>query len=144
MTVSQDLDRRFRDAAAAAGLIDAAYDIVDAPVRTLLVATTDRGLLRIVYDAEPEAYIDRLAEVAGPRVLRAPGRIDDVRRQLDEYFDGRRQAFDLPLDLRGAAPFAGRVLGRLARVPYGRTTTYGALAARGRVRHARPARSARS
>jgi methylated-DNA-[protein]-cysteine S-methyltransferase len=129
MTVSQDLDRRFRDAAAAAGLIDAAYDVVDAPVGPLLVAATDRGLLRIVYDAAPEAYLDRLAEVAGPRVLRAPRRIDDVRRQLDEYFDGRRQAFDLPLDLRGAAPFAERVLGRLALVPYGRTTTYGALAA---------------
>jgi methylated-DNA-[protein]-cysteine S-methyltransferase len=129
MTVSQDLDRRFRDAAAAAGLIDAAYDIVEAPVGPLLVAATERGVLRIAYDADPETYFERLARIAGPRVLRAPRRIDDVRRQLDEYFEGRRRAFELPLDLRGTAPFAERVLGRLALVPYGETTTYGELAA---------------
>src|SRR5207248_4670388 len=69
------------------------------------------------------------------RVLRAP--LDDVRRELDEYFEGRRREFDLPLDLR-VAPFNEAVLHELARVPYGRTETYGALAARvGRPRAAR-------
>src|SRR5262249_54497647 len=57
--------------------------------------------------------------------------------ELDEYFAGKRRAFDLPLDLR-VAPFPAEVLRELARVPYGRTDTYGALAARvGRPKAAR-------
>jgi methylated-DNA-[protein]-cysteine S-methyltransferase len=130
MTVPADLDRRFRESAAAAQLLDAAFDLVETPVGELLVAATDRGLLRVVYDAEPERELERLARVAGPRVLRSPRAVDDVRRQLDEYFDGGRERFELDLDLRGIAPFAGQVLAELARVPYGPTTTYGALAAR--------------
>jgi methylated-DNA-[protein]-cysteine S-methyltransferase len=130
MTVSSDLDRRFRHAAAAAGLLDAAYDIVASPVGLLLVAATDRGLMRISYDADPEAELERLARLAGPRILRSPGPVEAIRHQLDEYFEGQRRRFDLEVDLRGVAPFAERVLGELARVPYGHTTTYGALAAR--------------
>ena len=63
----------------------------------------------------------------GSRVLRSP--IDDVRRELDEYFEGKRRDFDLPIDLRVAA-FNEEVLRELARVPYGVTTTYGALVAK--------------
>jgi len=129
MTVSPDLDRRFRDAAAAAQLLDAGFDVVDSPLGPLLVAATDRGLLRVVYDADPERELERLAQVAGPRVLRSPRAVDGARRQLDEYFEGRRERFELELDLRGVAPFAGHVLEELARVPYGTTTTYGTLAA---------------
>jgi methylated-DNA-[protein]-cysteine S-methyltransferase len=129
MTVPADLDRRFRDAASAAGLLDAGYDLVDTPVGPLLVAATDEGIVRISYDADPEAELERLGRIAGPRVLRAPRSVDDARRQLDEYFEGRREAFELDVDLRGTAPFAERVLRQLALVPYGRTTTYGALAA---------------
>ena len=129
MTVSPDLDRRFRDAAAAAQLLDAAFDLVDSPLGPLLVAATDRGLLRVMYDAEPERELERLALVAGPRVLRSPRAVDRARRQLDEYFEGRREQFELELDLRGLAPFTEHVLGELARVPYGTTTTYGTLAA---------------
>jgi methylated-DNA-[protein]-cysteine S-methyltransferase len=130
MTVTTDLDRRFRAAAEALGLLDAGFDVVDSPVGPLFVAASDRGLLRISYDADPEGQLDRLAELAGPRVLRAPRRVDPVRRQLDEYFAGRRESFELEVDLRGAAPFNAQVLRELARVPYGETTTYGALAAR--------------
>jgi methylated-DNA-[protein]-cysteine S-methyltransferase len=130
MTVSTDLDRRFREAAAAARLLDAGFDLVDSPVGPLLVAATERGVVRVSFDPDPEAELERLARLAGPRVLRASAAVDDVRRQLDEYFDGRRERFDLDVDLRGVAAFAEQVLGELARVPYGTTTTYGALAAR--------------
>ena len=130
MTVPTDLDRRFRDAAAAAGLLDAGYDVVDSPLGPLLVASTDRGLLRIVYDADPDSELERIARLAGPRVLRSSRQVEPVRRQLGEYFDGDRRAFDLDVDLRGVAPFAERVLHELARVPYGETTTYGGLAER--------------
>ena len=138
MTVSSDLDRRFREAAVRASLLDAGFDVVDSPVGPLLVAATDRGILRISFDADPEHQLDRLARIVGRRLLRAPRAVDPVRRELDEYFAQRRQVFDLSVDLRGATPFTVQVLEELARVPYGRTATYGELAARvGRPRAAR-------
>jgi len=130
MTVSPDLDRRFRDAAASEGLLDVGFDVVESPIGALLVAATDRGLARIFFDAEPELHLDRLARAYGPRVLRSAPTVDAAHRQLDEYFAGDRSAFALDIDLRGAAPFAQQVLGELARVPYGQTTTYGTLAAK--------------
>jgi len=138
MTISPDLDRRFRDAAASLGLLDLGFDVVESPIGPLLVAASDRGLASISFDAEPEAQLERLARIAGPRVLRSPRSIDDARRELDEYFEGRRQAFDLSLDLRSLPPFTTSVLHELAKVPYGETTTYGALAAQvGRPRASR-------
>jgi methylated-DNA-[protein]-cysteine S-methyltransferase len=128
--LSSDLDRRFRDAAASEQLLDVAYDLVDTPVGTLLVAGTERGLCRIAYDAEPEREVDRLAHAFGLRVLRSPRPIDPARRQLDEYFEGKRQRFDLDIDLAVLAAFNRRVLRELARVPYGEVVTYGDLAAR--------------
>ena len=73
MTVSDDLDRTFREAAAAAGLIDAAYDLADTPLGTLLVATTERGLCQISFD--PDRGLDELSESFGRRVLRVPRRM---------------------------------------------------------------------
>ncbi len=130
MTVPTDLDRRFRDAAVQAGLLDAAYDVIESEVGPLLAAVTDRGLARITYDPDPDLELERLARLAGPRVLRAPRALDETRRELDDYFAGRRKAFDLELDLRGQATFAVAVLGELAKVPYGHTATYGELANR--------------
>jgi methylated-DNA-[protein]-cysteine S-methyltransferase len=127
VTVPASLDRRFRAAAAGSGLLDVAYDLLDTPLGTLLVAASPHGLKRIAYDPSPEVEAERLASRFGPRVLRAS--LDDARRELDEYFAGRRRAFDLRLDLEGVAPFHRRVLDELARVPYGSVTTYGRLAA---------------
>jgi methylated-DNA-[protein]-cysteine S-methyltransferase len=137
MTVPIDLDLRFRDAAARTELLDAGYDVVESPVGSLLVATTDRGVLRISFDPEPD--LEQLARLVGPRILRAPRRVDGVRRELDEYFEGRRRSFDLEIDLRGAPPFTVQVLGELVRIPYGQTSTYGHLAQQ--VGHPRAARA---
>jgi methylated-DNA-[protein]-cysteine S-methyltransferase len=134
MNVSPELDARFREAALREGLVDIRYDIVDSPVGELLIAATERGLARIHFD--PEGQEDELARIFGSRVLRSP--LDDVRRELDEYFEGNRRDFDLPLDLR-VASFNAEVLEELARVPYGMTTTYGALAMK--VGHPRAARA---
>ena len=128
--VSPELDRRFRDAAARESLLDVAYDLVDTPIGTLLIAATERGLCRIAYDAEPEQELDRLAAAFGVRVLRSALPIDPARRQLDEYFEGKRQRFDLAVDIALQADFNRRVLRELARVPYGEVVTYGQLAAR--------------
>jgi methylated-DNA-[protein]-cysteine S-methyltransferase len=137
-TVPTTLDSRFREAAAAAGLLDVSYDVAETPIGKLLIAVTDAGLCRISYDPEPERETEQLARFFGTRVLRAPRSIDPVKRELDEYFEGRRRGFDLPVDLRGRSEFSRIVLEQLARVPYGEVTTYGSLAARsGRPRAAR-------
>jgi methylated-DNA-[protein]-cysteine S-methyltransferase len=131
--LTPELDARFRAAAIREGLVDVRYDVVDSPVGELFLAATPRGLCRISYTIEGQDEV--VARTFGARVLRAP--LDEVRRELDEYFEGRRQEFDLPLDLR-VAPFHEEVLRELARVPYGRVDTYGHLATLvGRPRAAR-------
>ena len=130
MTVPTDLDRRFRDTAVRSGLLDASYDLIESELGPLLAAVTDRGLASITYDPDPEHELEALARLAGPRVLRAPRALDETRRELDDYFEGKRTAFDLALDLRGVTGFSLDVLNELAKVPYGQTATYGELADR--------------
>jgi methylated-DNA-[protein]-cysteine S-methyltransferase len=138
MTVSPELDRRFRDAAAADGLLDLAYDVVETPLGDLFVGVSDRGLCVISYHAEPDEQLERLARGFGARVLRSAKPVNPTRRQLDEYFEGRRRRFDLDVDLRLTRDFGRTVLGELAQVPFGEVTTYGTLAARaGKPRAAR-------
>lgn len=116
---------------------DVSMGTVGTPVGTLVVAATEDGVVACSY--EPEARVaERVATAISPRVLRHPRRIDAVRRQLDAYFAGRRQWFSLAVDLRLAGEFGRAVLRTLDDVPYGRTTTYGRIAARvGRPRAAR-------
>jgi methylated-DNA-[protein]-cysteine S-methyltransferase len=136
MSVPTDLDGRFREAAQREGLVDVAYDLADSPVGDLLVAVTDRGLCRIAY--RPDAALDELTADFGARVLRIPKRVERVIRELDEYFDGKRRAFDLETDLSPVPAFQQQALRELARVPFGQVTTYGALAAKiGKPRAAR-------
>jgi methylated-DNA-[protein]-cysteine S-methyltransferase len=134
MNISPELDSRFRAAALAEGLVDVRYDLIPSPVGQLLVAGTDRGLCRISYF--PDRAEEEIGRTFGLRILRVP--LDDVRRELDEYFEGKRHDFDLQLDLR-VVDFYKDVLDELARVPYGTTTTYGALAAK--VGHPKAARA---
>lgn len=138
MTISPELDARFRAAAAAGGLLDVAYDLADSPIGTLLVAATERGVCRISFDPEPEGELDALARAFGARVLRSARPLAHARRELEEYFAGRRREFDLPVDLSPLPQFQQVVLDELQRVPYGRVETYGGLASRiGRPRAAR-------
>ena len=129
--VSTAVDERFREVAAASGLLDVAFDVLDdTPVGPLLVGVTDRGVCRISFEADPESHLDDLARRFGARVLRSPRPLDPLRRELDQYFEGHRRSFDLDLDLRTAPDYHRRVLAELAEVEYGHTTTYGALAAK--------------
>jgi methylated-DNA-[protein]-cysteine S-methyltransferase len=121
---------RLVEQAAAEGLLDIAHRTVDSPHGPLLVAATPTGIVRLAFAGEGhDAVLDRLAAEISPRVLAAPGRLDDVARQLDEYFAGSRRTFDLPLDLRLSSGFRRQVLDHLRDVPYGRTATYTAIAA---------------
>jgi methylated-DNA-[protein]-cysteine S-methyltransferase len=118
------------DAAAAAGLLDVAYATTDSPLGTLLLATTPRGLVRLAYvESEDEAEVlGQLAAKLSPRVLAAPRRLDEPRRELDQYFAGRRRQFELPLDWQLTRGFGRRVLEATARIPYGATATYKQMA----------------
>jgi methylated-DNA-[protein]-cysteine S-methyltransferase len=115
--------------AAAEGLLDVAYATVDSPLGQLLVAATPRGLVRLSYGAEGEVLED-LADRLSPRILEAPARLDEVRRELDEYFDGRRSEFDLPIDWSLTRGFTGKVLRATARIDFGKTSTYAEVAGR--------------
>ncbi|MEA2277823.1 MAG: methylated-DNA-[protein]-cysteine S-methyltransferase [Solirubrobacteraceae bacterium] len=111
---------------------DVHYAEVDTPVGTLLAAATARGLVALSYedhDGGVDAVLDRLALRLSPRILRAPARLDAVRRELDEYFAGRREAFDLALDWSLVGPFGRRVLTATAAIPFGQVSTYGTIAA---------------
>ena len=99
MTIPTPLDERFRAAAAAEGLLDVAYDVVDdTPVGPLLVGVTDHGVCRISFDPDPEQELEELARLHGTRVLRSARPVDRFRHELDEYFAGRRRHFDLEPD----------------------------------------------
>ena len=126
--VPKALDRRFREAATDAGLVDVSFDVAETQIGPLLLAVTERGLCRISFDPEPDRETETLARTFGVRVLRAPRELDPVRRELDEYFEGHRRDFDLQLDLRGREGFSRDILERLAKVPYGEVTTYKSLA----------------
>ncbi|GAA1562103.1 methylated-DNA--[protein]-cysteine S-methyltransferase [Kribbella sancticallisti] len=107
---------------------DVAYTLHDTAIGTLLLATAAGRVVASSFGDE-ETMTNRLARAISPRVLRQPGALDDVRRQLDEYLDGRRHAFDLEVDLVLATPFQRIVLSDLpSHTSYGRTTTYGQLA----------------
>ena len=114
------------DAAEAAGLLDVAYARLDSPGGTLVLASTPQGLARLAYvdEGQEEAVMDDIAARLSPRMLSAPHRLDEPRRELDEYFAGRRRAFDLTLDLRLLSDFTRRVLGATADIPYGEVATY--------------------
>src|SRR3954451_13088514 len=112
-------------------LLDVAYRDLDSPLGRLLLAATPAGLVRVAFPLEDaEAVLASLAAQVSPRVLRAPARLDAVARELDEYFDGRRHAFDVPVDLQLARGFRRAVLEKLVDVPYARTVSYAELAAR--------------
>ena len=114
----------------AEGLVDVAWATVDSPLGPLLLAGTDAGLVKVGFGVE-DAALEELAAHVSPRVLEAPQRLDEARRELDEYFAGRRQAFELPLDWRLSRGFRRTVLERLyAEVPFGRTVSYLELASK--------------
>ena len=116
--------------ASAEGMLDVAYATVDSPLGPLMVAGTPRGLVRLSYSQfrDDEAVLSDLARRVSPRVLEAPARVDRVRRELDEYFEGRRTKFELPIDWTLTRGFTTEALRATAAVGFGHTTTYSEVA----------------
>jgi methylated-DNA-[protein]-cysteine S-methyltransferase len=118
--------------AEAEALVDVAYTTVDSPLGPLVVAASPKGLVRVSYTDSlgPDPVIEELAERISPRVLEAPARLDPVRRELDEYFAGRRTEFATPVDWSHLAGFTRKVLRATARIGFGETSTYAGVASR--------------
>jgi len=122
---AEELSRRFVKRAAKEGLLEVAYTSIDTPFGPFLLAATPRGLVRLSFSGEdPEWVVDELARRVSPRILQAPEKLDAVRKQLDQYFAGKRRDFDVPLDWQLTHGFAQRVLRATARIPYGSVSTY--------------------
>jgi methylated-DNA-[protein]-cysteine S-methyltransferase len=116
------------------GLIDVSYVVEDSPVGRLLLAATGEGLVCLHYvnrEGDLEQSLEQLAARLSPRVLRAPRRLDVPRRELDEFFNGGRRDFDIPLDYSMVKPgFTRRVLEQTAQIPFGETISYKGIAGR--------------
>ena len=124
-----DLRARLAAAADRDGVLDVAYRIVDGPVGSLLLAATERGLVRVAYAREDHnAVLQHLADTVSPCILHAPARLDTVAREFDEYFSGNRRDFDLPLDWRLSTGFRSIVLHHLPEIGYGHTASYARVA----------------
>jgi methylated-DNA-[protein]-cysteine S-methyltransferase len=136
--------RRMSERAAAEGFADISYAPVDSPFGTLNAATTKRGLVRIAFPEESvESVLERLAQSLSPRIVQAPASLDLLKRELEEYFAGRRHQFGIPLDWSLTRPFGRRVLEMTAAIPYGGHLSYAEVAAEaGSPRGARAAGNA--
>jgi methylated-DNA-[protein]-cysteine S-methyltransferase len=121
--------RAFLDRAEREGLLDVAYATLDSPFGELVVAETERGVVKISFGQEsPDEVVEELAWTVSPRVLESPARLDPVRRELDEYFEGRLDRFTVPLDWHLIHGFQTKVLRATAAIPYGETRSYGEVA----------------
>ena len=113
------------------GILDLAYCEIDSPVGSLLAVATPEGLVQLGYPLQPrDEVLESLSRRISPRLLEAPARLDPVRRELDEYFAGRRQAFDVRVDWRLTGGFTRKVLRETARIPFGETRSYMQIAAK--------------
>jgi methylated-DNA-[protein]-cysteine S-methyltransferase len=124
--------RRATDRAAAAGAVDVAYAEVDSPLGALVAARTEQGLVRLAYrdfNGGTDAVLDDLAARVSPRIVEAPSKLDDLRRQLDEYFAGAREGFELPIDWSLSRGFTQRILQAIDAIPFGTVSNYREVAA---------------
>ena len=137
--------RRFAERAASEGAARIAYATIDTPVGNASIAASPRGVLSVRLPTEElDPFLVRLAERVSPRIVEAPATLETARRELEEYFSGRRETFDLPLDWQLVpGGFYRKVLRATSRLPFGITATYGEIAARaGNVRAHRAAGTA--
>jgi methylated-DNA-[protein]-cysteine S-methyltransferase len=124
--------RRATERAHAEGLVDVAYARVESPLGPLVAAATPRGLVRLAYEdwgGGVDAVVEHLAMRLSPRILERRAQFDPLRRELDEYFEGRRRDFDLPVDWALTTGFTRRVLEATAAIPFGEVSTYRDVAA---------------
>lgn len=124
--------RRATERAQAEGVVDVAYAVVDSPLGRLVAARTERGLVRLAYESWSgglDAVLAELAHRVSPRIVEGPARLEGLRRELDEYFEGRRRDFDVPIDWSLSRGFTQRILRAIHAIPFGSTSSYRDVAA---------------
>ncbi|HEX3805059.1 MAG TPA: methylated-DNA--[protein]-cysteine S-methyltransferase [Solirubrobacteraceae bacterium] len=118
----------------ASGHADLVYRVEESPVGPLLLAASERGLVCLHYvsdEGEIERSLTTLATRLTPRLVAGTRRLEQPRRELDEFFSGRRRDFEVPLDWALVKQgFTWAVLGATARIPFGETTSYKGIAGR--------------
>ena len=113
------------------GLTTVGYDVLGSPVGPLWVAIGPKGVTTIHYGDEPsEGELRRLVRVYGPGIVPDHRRSSALARELEQYFDGKRRAFDIDVDLSGLTPFQAKILAATAKIPFGSVSTYQAVARR--------------
>jgi methylated-DNA-[protein]-cysteine S-methyltransferase len=112
------------------GLADISYTLVESPFGSLRLAATRRGLVRLAFPEEDlDGMLERLARRISPRIIEADAPLEGVRRELEEYFEGRRRSFASALDWSLIAGFHRRVLRATSEIPFGGVQSYAAVAA---------------
>jgi methylated-DNA-[protein]-cysteine S-methyltransferase len=106
------------------------YLHLDTPVGKLLLIATSVGLLRVVYPTENgDEILGQIARITRLSTLHAHNQLDDAATEIAQYFNRRRQYFDIPLDKRLTQGFYRSVLDQVVKIPYGTTASYAAVAA---------------
>jgi methylated-DNA-[protein]-cysteine S-methyltransferase len=124
------LHRRLEESAEEANILDVAYTTIDTPIGTLLLAATEKGLLRVAFEIEGlDSVLDDLGRKFSPRILKSSKRLDAAAFEFDEYFERRRRAFDLALDYSLSSGFRQLVQKYLPQIAYGTTESYKHVAA---------------
>jgi O-6-methylguanine DNA methyltransferase len=98
----------------------------------IALAASAQGLVRITFPLRSKGRFEtelgrRFADAV---IVENPGKLARAKRQLEEYFAGKRRTFDLTIDLGHLTPFQRRVIRAVARIPFGTTTSYGEIARR--------------
>ncbi len=115
---------------------------VEAPFGPVFLARTQKGVCRVSFRKSED---ELLSELESRSLLpeMAPQKLERERRELSEYFQGKRRRFDLPIDLRWGTKFQKSVLQAASRIPFGECCCYGDVAKRvGRPRAQRAVGSA--
>jgi methylated-DNA-[protein]-cysteine S-methyltransferase len=140
--------RRATERARGEGLVDVTYARLDSPLGPLVAAATPRGLVRLAYEdfnGGLDAVVEHVATRLSPRMIEHAASFDTLRRELDEYFEGGRRTFDVPVDWALTSGFTRKILEATAAIPFGDVSTYrGVAVAAGSERATRAAGNALS
>lgn len=102
---------------------------LDAPFGKMFLAKTQKGVCRVSFRRTEDELLDDL-EKRELMPEKAGNELDRERRQFDEYFEGKRKRFQLPVDIRGGTPFQRRVLEAANEIPFGECACYTDVAER--------------
>ncbi|MEO8293279.1 MAG: methylated-DNA--[protein]-cysteine S-methyltransferase [Actinomycetota bacterium] len=126
---AQTLAATLAQEAASRGLLDVAVAELDSPIGRLLVAVTPRGLARVAFEEEDrDRVLAQIAKEISPRILESAAATGEARRELEEFFQAERTRFAVKIDRRLIRGIARDVLRATSAIPYGRMSTYGAVA----------------